>query len=60
VLEVGEVVEVESVLGRVCMWVGGCVGFRRYGKSMKEIPHINNELLELSDVQPPHVKVGFA
>jgi hypothetical protein len=60
VLEVGEVDEVESGLGRVCKQVGECAGVRRYGKSLKEIPHINNELLELSDVQSPHVKVGFA
>jgi hypothetical protein len=39
--------------------MGRCAGVR-YGKSMKEVPHINNKLLELSDVQAPHDKIGFA
>jgi hypothetical protein len=60
VLEVGNVGGVKNLLVWVCELAGARAGVKRYGGSVEEIPHINDEPLELFDVQSLHAEVGLA
>jgi len=57
-VEVGDVSEVKKLLACVCEWVSAHAGVKR--QSVKEILHVNNELLELFGVQSLDREVGPA
>lgn len=59
-MEIGDVGGVKKLLARACERVSARSRVKRHDGTVKEILHVNNELLKLFDLQSLHGEVGLA